>query len=332
MALVRFQAGFASITPLLPLLEGSDPRAPALIDVLVDLVGDVVAALTAKVAFFAAPAVERLIWVLRYAQMVEGKLIVFGRVDPEDGSTPLLFPIINGTAPDGPPKKADPATAPDGHAWMVVTYSFGKPMDPLQAGVPKQLALAIEGLDLLVDQTVIGSAHITRNADLGARVNPLLVYQTPELFFSNVLAPFVEVTQTLGPMPAAPVVQMLTSVLEPFTEAGVATGQQRTVRVAIAYNYPLATMAGADPLMATLPVLMNAGAPLGDDPAPLAGALAEAMLAWARQTPLPRDGASFSVSVSLFVTVKGGDGVARPAPLLTLDRIDLKAPAGWPSS
>jgi hypothetical protein len=264
--------------------------------------------------------------------MADGKLIVFGRVDPPDGATPLKFPLINGTAPDGPPKKADPATAPDDHAWMVVTYSFDKSMDPLEGGVPQQLEMAISGLDLLVDQTAIGSAHITRNADLGARVNPLLVYQTPELFFSNVLAPFVDITQVLGPMPAAPVAQMLTSVLTPFTEAGVATGQQRTVRVAIAYNYPLATLAGGDPLMATLPVLMNAGAPLDEDPTSLAAALAEALQAWARQTPLPRDGASFSVSVSLFVTVKGSDGAPRPVPLLSLDRIDLAAPAGWPSS
>jgi hypothetical protein len=328
-SLVRFQAGFASISPLLPLLEdkSTDPKAGLLIDVLVKLVGDVVDALTAmRLGFMTMPALEKLIWVLRYADLIDQKLTVFGRVDPTGGATPLLFPTINGVTYDSPPQPADPRTAPDSAPWMVTTYSFAA-----HGGVPKQLELAINGLDLLVDQTVIGSAHVDRNVDLGSsRVDPRLIYQTPEIFFSNVLVPYTEVTQTLGPMPAAPVAAMLTSVLTPFVDAGVATGQQRIVRVAIAYNYPLVTTPGTAPLMATIPVLLNAGAPLVDDPAPLAQALADALSTWARQTPLPRQGASLSVSVSLFVTVTSNQGVPRPVPLLTVDRIDLMVPAGWP--
>jgi hypothetical protein len=325
-ALVRFQAGFASLVPLLPMLEGDDPAAAKLVDVLVDLIGDVVSALSAGPLLAEGPGVEKLIWVLRYAEVAQNKLTVFGRVDPPGAATPLQFPVINLVPPDGPPQPAPASTAPDDHPWQFVTYTFPARTGDGQGGVPKQLELAVAGLDLLTTQTVIGSASVTRNADLGARVNPLLVYSTPEIFFSNVLAPFVEVTGTLGPMPAAPVAQMLADLLEPFTEAGTATGQQRFVRVAIAYNYPAVQAAGAEPLLATMPVLLDAGEPIGDDPSQLAGTLAAALEEWARAAPLPRAGATFSVSASLFVPAGGGHQI----PLLTLDRIDLTAPDGWP--
>lgn len=324
-ALVRFQAGFTSIAPLLPLLEGTDPKAGKLIDVLVKLIGDVVTALLPPPAGLAEmPAVEKLIWVLRYADVKQGKLTVFGRLDPAGASTPLLFPVINGVQP-GPLQPANPNVAPDSQPWQMTTYTFAQ-------SVPKTLVMAISDLDVLIDQTVIGSAHVDRNVDLGGggRVDPRLIYQTPEIFFSNVLVPYTEVTQTLGPMQAGPVADMLTSVLKPFVGAGIATGQRRTVRVAIAYNYPLVSTAGTAPLMATIPVLLNAGSPLTDDPAPIAQALADALATWARQVPLPRQGASLSVSVSLFITVQSSQGVDRSVPLLTVDRIDLMLPGGWP--
>ena len=56
---------------------------------------------------------------------------------------------------------------------MQVTYDFG-------GGVPTQLEMSISDLDLLVDQTVVGSARVTRNADLGASVNPSSSMRRPK--------------------------------------------------------------------------------------------------------------------------------------------------------
>jgi hypothetical protein len=327
-ALLRFQAGFASVAPLLELLEGSDPRVAKLIDILVALVHDVATAFNTPHFLLAAPEIEKLIWVLRYADIGKNSLTVFGRVEPANAATPLLFPTINGVAPTGQPVPMPPAQSPDGQVgWMQVSYVFAD-------SVPTQLEMSITDLDLLVDQTVVGSARVTRNADLGASVNPLLVYQTPEVSFSNVLVPYVEVTKTLGPASGASLAQMLTSVLTPFVGAGQTLGQNRTVRIASAYNYPLVTPSGGgDPLIATLPAILNAGQALGQDPAPLAQAFAEALQQWGKAVPLPRTGSSFSIAVSLFVDVASGVGNAsRPVPLLTIDRIDLMTPSGWPNS
>ncbi|SDR59728.1 hypothetical protein SAMN05519103_06507 [Rhizobiales bacterium GAS113] len=326
-ALLRFQAGFASIAPLLNLLEGSDPKATKLIDVLVKLVGDVTSAFNAPLMALATPQIEMLIWVLRYADISKNALTVFGRVEPARAATPLLFPAINGVSPTGAPTPTPAAQAPDGQTgWMQVGYVFPD-------GVPKQLTMGITGLDLLVDQTVVGSARITRNADLGSTVNPLLVYETPEVSFSNVLVPYVEVTKTLGPASGPSMAQMLTSVLTPFVGAGETLGQNRIVRISSAYNYPLVTPTGGGaPLIATVPAILNAGEVLGADPAPLAQAFADALQQWGQVVSLPRAGASFSIAVSLFVNVASGGGVSRPVPLLTIDRIDLMTPAGWPGS
>lgn len=329
VALLQFQAGFVSVAPLLGQLETGGPLAPKLIGILRTLVSQVVAALRPPRVFFEPMPVERLIWVLRYAKN-SGPVptwTLFGRVDPVGAATPLLFPTINGTAYSGQPVPALPHEAPDGNAWMKVSYAFP------DEKVPNPLFMAIDGLDLLVDQTVVGSAYITRNADLGATVNPKLVYRTPEVSFSNVIVPFVEIGRTLtGPPSGPPLEQLLASVLMPFANVGAGIGPDRTVRLSAAYNYPIATPAGGgDPLMATLPALLNAGEPLGADPAPLAQAFADALRQWGKAVPLPRTGASFSISVSLFVDVSTG-GAPQLLPLLTLDRIDLNVPPGWPAS
>lgn len=64
----------------------------------------------------------------------------------------------------------------------------------------------------------------------------------------------------------------------------------------------------------------------------MAKELAFALEAWGKATPLPRRGASFSVSVSLFMTAAASSGATRTIPLLTLDRIDLNVPEKWPAS
>lgn len=327
IALLQFQAGFDSVAPLLgPQLEAGGALAPQLIKILTTLVGQVVAALVPKRMFAAAPPLEKLIWVLRYAKNKDASRTLFGRVDPVGAATPLLFPTISGTAPSGPPTKTPPDQAPDGNEWMQVTYAFPG------TDVPDPLVLAIEGLDLLIDQTVVGSAYVTRNADLGTAVNPLLVYRTPEVSFSNVIVPYVEITEILtGPPSGPPMAQLLTSVLTPFADAGATVGQDRIVRISAAYNYPLVTPAGGDPLMATLPAVLNAGQPLGTNPATLAEAFADALKQWGQAIPLPRSNASFSISVSLFINIAKDGGPAQQLPLLTLDRIDLNIPPNWPS-
>jgi hypothetical protein len=323
-ALLRFQAGFASVAPLLNLLEGNDPNAVKLIAVLVKLVADVTAALSPMLGFLAVPQVEKLIWVLRYKSARQNQLTVFGRVAPANAGTKLLFPFINGVAGSAP--AATPAASgPDGQdGWMQSVYIF-------TSGVPPQLSLAITGLDLLADQTVIGSAHVTRNADLGATVNPLLVYQTPEVSFSNVLVPYVEVTQTLGPATGTSLVEMITSVLTPFADAGASLGADRILRISATYNYPVLTPPGGGaPLMASIPAILNAGEALGTDPAPLAQAFAAALQGWGQAVSLPRAGASFSLAISLFINVVS-EGASRTVPLLTIDRVDLTVPPGWPN-
>lgn len=329
VALLQFQAGFDSVAPLLGQLETNGPQAPQLIKILTNLVGQVVAALTPPLELATPMPVEKLIWVLRYNPSAgpPPTWTLFGRVDPVGAATPLLFPTISGTAPSEQPVVAPPDQAPDANAWMQVSYAFPG------GQVPDPLVMAIDGLDLLTDQTVVGSAFVTRNADLGAAVNPLLVYRTPEVSFSNVIVPFVEVTQTLtGPASGPPLVQLLESVLTPFANVGAGVGPDRVVRLAAAYNYPIVSPAGGGgPLIATLPAILNAGEPLGDDPAALAQPFADALQQWGQAVPLPRSNASFSISVSLFVNVATGTETKQPLPLLTLDRIDLNIPPGWPN-
>jgi len=114
------------------------------------------------------------IWVLSYANNAKSPPTLFGRVEPANAATPLSFPTINGVAPTGQPVPTPPAQAPDGKpGWMQVTYDFG-------GGVPTQLEMSISDLDLLVDQTVVGSARVTRNADLGASVNPSSSMRRPK--------------------------------------------------------------------------------------------------------------------------------------------------------
>jgi hypothetical protein len=82
--------------------------------------------------------------------------------------------------------------------------------------------------------------------------------------------------------------------------------------------------------MAQLPAILNAGQQLGDDPQPLATAFADALAAWYRDVGLPTAGAYFAFTVSLFINLTSG-GAARQVPLLTLEKIDVDLPTGWPS-
>jgi hypothetical protein len=329
-ALLRFRFAFESLAPALPTLNGTDAKAQKLAGLLVTIVGDVVANLRPLRAFVAPPPVERLIWVLDYADAykdkklkdTEKKLKVFGRADSPSGQTKLVFPKISAQSPSTQPVDTPPADAPDGESgWKDVFYDYPD-------GVPDSLVIEVDGLNLLAQQTVIGSTKIVRNANLGSKVNPLLVYETPELSFANVLVPYVDVVRPLGPVTGTSLTQIIGSILMPLTAAGSVVGSNRLVRLSAAFNYPVVNgVPGA--LMAKLPALLNAGQPLGEDPRALASAFADGLAEWYGDVKLPTQGAFFSFTISLFINLMSGG--SRQVPLVTFEDIAVALPPGWPS-
>lgn len=119
---------------------------------------------------------------------------------------------------------------------------------------------------------------------------------------------------------------MLTSILTPLAPGG----ETPFLGIAVSYNYLLPMPESADPLAATLPVLKwpEFEVPSGG-PAPLARTLTDALHQWSKTVNPPQQQASFSIALTLFAP-PAVDG--RMSPLLTMDRIDLIVPPGWPTT
>jgi hypothetical protein len=326
-ALVRFQAGFASLEPLFGLIASGDPRAFGLTAILADLVDDVAETLglptgTATRAAPDEPMDSYLTWVLRQADLSLNRLTVFGRAASDDAGAALRFPSIDGLSPVGTPRAAPAARSPDGQAgWMETDYAF-------PAVVPSQLILALPVPNVLIERTVTGGAWITRNVELGGAVNPAFVCRTPQSF-SGIGSPTVHVTETLGPFDGSSVAQMLISALTPLTVAAETTHRADFVSILVTYRYPAAGPRDGAPLdLITVPVIKTGDMPLEPDPAPLAEACADAVAVWGRVNPLPRDGARLSVSLTLDAVLDPPG--SEPTRVVTIDRLDLNLPAGWP--
>ncbi|ELX09341.1 hypothetical protein Jab_2c14070 [Janthinobacterium sp. HH01] len=325
-ALVRFEAGFNSVASALPQLHGSERVfGGKLVAILVKLVADVAAAFASVRVADALYARNQLLWVLRYADMHHHRLCVFARLDDGQASdAPPKFPRIK----DGRQGQASPiaaSQAPDNKPhWWMASYDFGA------AGISEKLVLSADKFEQLSYRTVIGSAHVVRNADLGAGINPLLIYRTPEVYFSNVLVPYVEVQTPLGPLQGADLAAMLASILAPFAAVSKDIGGGRTIRMAAVYHYPvLPGYAGTMALMADCPAIMNAGQSIADDPAPMAGHFAEQLAAWWKDSGLTDCSASLSLSLSLFIDIASAGAPPHPIPMLQIDRIDLVLPDHW---
>ena len=107
---------------------------------------------------------------------------------------------------------------------------------------------------------------------------------------------------------------MLTFILTPFFGAGATLGENFSLRLSSAYNYRLSTSSTGDPLIVALPaILMDTGEAPGTGLLPLAEAIADALQKWGQATFPPCEGASFSISLSLFV-LTGGQGRPIPVP------------------
>lgn len=323
-ALVRFQAGFVSVEPCLDLIGGGGPKAVELTTILADLVGGMVESL--KRAAATAPRSEApnsdLTWVLRQADLSLNILTVFARAAQGDASQPVPFPNVDGGSTAGAPRAAPASRSPDGRdGWMEVDYAFS-------AAVPDQLTLTLPGLNVLIEQTAIGEAWITRNLELDGAVNSSFVYRAPRTSAST-RSPAIHVTDTLGPFNGASVAHMLTSALTPLAAASETAYRTDFVGITVAYRYPLGNQ--HPPFVVAVPVLKTDD-PLKPDPASLADVCAEAIVRWGQANPLPRDGARLSISLTLDAVLDPPGREPQRIRLLTIDRLDLNLPAGWPDN
>jgi hypothetical protein len=118
-----------------------------------------------------------------------------------------------------------------------------------------ELGFLWEPLNILDVQTADTSSYVVRNKNLvpGKTTNPLFVYETAVVSYTNPLIPLIE-HDRLQPLPAAATLSdSLGAILEPLLNAGSVL--DASLRLEIGYSYSLGSSDSSD-LRATAKILL----------------------------------------------------------------------------
>lgn len=306
-ALVRFQYAYGSLHAF--------PPTPKVAAIWAQLVNDVLDAMQLPDKL-AVPVVNSLSWVLRALPVSAGHhpITVFAKQD-DDGAG-LVWPVINGLSYSGIPIPA--INPPSSGKWFQARY------DIVGTGVAWDFSFS--PFDLLTRQTVIGSVHVVRNADIsGHPVNPQLIYTTPELWFPNVLVPYVVVRDLIGPVDGRgkPLADVLTAVLLPLAQAGASLHGTLVLRLSSTYGYTLVQSDNRS-LQVLSGAVMNIGQTLTEASLEdITITFASQFGTWLKNSGLPLNNPFLSLAVSLFAEVDDASNSER-IPLLRLDQLVIK--------
>lgn len=319
-ALLKARAGLACVAPLLASGLGEGGGLTAIVTALVS---DVAAALAAgeppSPMGAARSEAARTLWMLRGAPDADGQHRLLARATDASGPVTPRFPQINGLAPLGPPLPVPPGEAPDAHDWVACAYAF----PDREASAP--LTLTIGSLDLRSERTAFASAYVTRNVRPDAMLDPLLARRMPEHGFGPVAQPRIRIDQPLAAQAdGRSMTAMLLAMLMPMRDIPLARGEEASIRLAFVFIHPLDAGGAAIPV--TTPVLLMPHFP-PHDAEEAADVLCARLADWSRASDLPHEGGAFSVNLALFV---GRNVDIAREPILTIDRLDLPLPPGWP--
>ncbi|MCB0275844.1 MAG: hypothetical protein KDI06_13585, partial [Calditrichaeota bacterium] len=221
-------------------------------------------------------------------------------------------PIVPGQSPD-------PQGSPE-WAWEKRLYTFAEIPDL------SELDFLWQPLNILDVQTADTSAYVVRNDNLvpGKTTNPLFVYQTAEVNYTNPTIPLIE-HDHLDPLAAGTTLTAsLEAILNPLMQVG--TVVDALLRLEIGYGFNVAPPA-SQPLMANSRMLLADGIRIGS--AASAGfpqKLASELAAWYRHMrPSTRNG-ELTIQLFLFANVEGQE-----LPLVILRDIPLQTGTsdGW---
>jgi len=241
-------------------------------------------------------------------------------------------------------QQGTPATSAD----ATVTYSFAKKSPEEAAGDPiygessiPDRKLTFPDRDIVEQQNAWGAIWLTRNKELvpGRLTNPVFVYQTPQVRFTNMVTPLLVNTRPwpidqIGSADGQPRrrslaehIAMLFAMLFPASAT-----QAYDIRVTCRYAFALAV--GADDntdLLSILPVLLGprftiaAGAEMLAATQEFRASLVQAIGAWKdRNNPLQTKGMYiFSVAIFSNLGAASDDGNTR-LPILRIEDLRLR--------
>lgn len=165
-----------------------------------------------------------------------------------------------------------------------------------------------------------------RNSNLvpGEPTNPLFVYETPVVSYTNPLIPLIEHDQLAPLPPAATLSDSLKAILAPLLNVGSVL--DASLRLETGYSYSIAT-AGSGDLRATAKILLadhieiSTGGLRG-----IPGELAAEIANWYQQKHPSTRGGQLDIQLFLFAKIQGNE-----LPLVILKKVPLTVGtnAGW---
>ena len=241
-------------------------------------------------------------------------------------------------------QKGTPATSAD----ATVTYSFAKKSPEEAAGDPiygessiPDRKLTFADRDIVEQQNAWGAIWLSRNKELvpGRRTNPVFVYQTPQVRFTNMVTPLLvntrpwqidEISSVDGQPQQRSLAEHVEMLFAPLFPASAT--QAYDIRVTCRYAFALA-VGGDDStdLLSILPVLLGprfaiaAGAVMLAATEEFRASLVQAIGAWKdRNNPLQTKG-MYIFSVAIFSNLGAADNDGNTnLPILRIE--DLRLP------
>jgi len=196
--------------------------------------------------------------------------------------------------------------------------------------------ILLPGLQILDQQDAISIVHLTQNEDVGGKINPPFVYQTPSVSFGNPFHPTISTPQpvniaTLDSQGGAPVQRSLDAQLTALFTALFEGGFEGLTTIQFDVGYSFAFTSGLDGLAVTIPVAVlppmkvtvpgsKAGGTQTPPPiADLIATLSAAIRDWSQAyAPSGQNGVlSFNLTIMSNLTMD-------PMPLLNLMKLELK--------
>ncbi|CBS89290.1 hypothetical protein [Azospirillum lipoferum] len=325
-ALMRFQAGYAEIEPVLPDLLAADVNAANIVAALADLVLAIQinsdwagSGATAPILAAAIPTASTELSLSLAAEEEDGK--VTGRwiltvATTGDGTLPGTLSALPLTA-DG---TAQPATTVLGIEPLQIAYI------PEDDAASVLVQVTLDGLDLRLYQNAVTEAYVTRNASLltGYTTEGSYVFVTATVAFPQPVAPYITGTGTgtgynLAEVVATPVNATLANWLAALLSE--VAGSAAHPRLALTLGYRFSQYTGTDaegsietiqafqPVTLSRTVLLDTGSGGEVTVATFAQALADAFIGWQDSHPLDLHTGQLVVTLSLY-SAQGSIGPA----------------------
>lgn len=247
-----------------------------------------------------------------YGKWQQGIDLLWPEISDAGGQQATAGPVMPGGSPPG---GASPNTG-----WEQRRYTFQNVPDL------SELDFRWTPLNILDVQTANTSSYVVRNSNLvpGEPTNPLFVYETPVVSYTNPLIPLIEHDQLAPLPPAATLSDSLKAILAPLLNVGSVL--DASLRLEIGYSYSIAA-AGSGDLRATAKILLadhidiSTGGLRG-----IPGELAAEIANWYQQKHPSTRGGQLDLQLFLFAKIHGNE-----LPLVILKKVPLTVGnhAGW---